>query len=174
MTGRKWLVTALIVSVTLNIFLGSIFAGRALFDGPAANQHSKSHSHHHDRSSLRMELKALDHALSDDAQRALRATLHEKRAELQPVFADITEKRREIRQLLSTDQIDRAALNKAVGELNQLLGAIQAPLQGIIIDAASRMTPQQRKKMADILEEMEKRRYHGSKTKKDQSEKKSE
>lgn len=141
-----------------------------LFDNPTKNQHSRTHDHHHDRSSLRMELKALSHALPDDARQTLRASLREKRAELQPVFAGITEKRQEIRQLLSADRIDRAALDTAVSELNQLLGAIQAPLQGIILDAASRMTPEQRKKMADILEDMEKRRYHGSKAKKDRSE----
>lgn len=160
MKSRNWLVTALVVSVTINVFLGSMIAGRMVYERLESNEQDASHTHRHDRSSLRMELRALSSALPDDARATLRATLREKRTKMQPVFAEITESREEIRTLLSAETFDQAALQAAIDRLNSALAAIQAPMQDIILESAALMTPEQRKDMADALAEME-RHHHG-------------
>lgn len=163
MKGRNWLVTALVISITINVFLGSMIAGRMVYDRLEAHDgDNNKHRHHHDRSSLRMELRALGSALPEEARDTLRATLKEKRKEMQPVFDEITQSRKDIRILLAADAFDREALQESIDRLNTALGAIQAPLQAIILESAAHMTPEQRKDMADALEEAERHHHHSS------------
>lgn len=170
MTGRNWLVTALVASVTLNVFLGSMIAGRVVYERLEANDQETSRSHHHARSSLRLELRALGSALPEEARKTLRDTLRKKRKEMQPAFNEITERRREIRALLTADTFDPKALQEAVNRLNTALGAIQAPLQAVILESATHMTPEQRKDMAKALAEAE-RHYHRAPDKSDKHKK---
>ena len=146
-TGSRGFKIALAISVILNVFLGSIMLGQMIF-GKDRHHHDENKS---DRYTLRMELRALDSALPDEARKALRESLNEARTDLREHIDDIHATRRYIRDLLTAPQLDGPALSAAFARLNQDLAALQRPLQSIIVDSAAKMTAAQRADMARAL-----------------------
>ncbi|WP_281299828.1 MULTISPECIES: periplasmic heavy metal sensor [unclassified Iodidimonas] len=146
-TGSAGFKLALAISVILNIFLGSIMLGQMIF----GKDHHQDRSSKGDRYTLRMELRALDSALPDEARKALRQSLNAARTDLRAQIDDIHATRRYIRDLLTAPQLDSPALSAAFARLNQDLAALQRPLQSIIVDSAEKMTADQRAEMARAL-----------------------
>ncbi|GER01901.1 hypothetical protein JCM17845_25240 [Iodidimonas gelatinilytica] len=172
----KWnivLMVFLALSLAANVFFGSVFAGHVLF-GPDRQDYQETKDNHGDRYSLRLELRALNAALSDEARKPLREELRQTKRNLHTQIDDLHQIRREIRTLLAAPQLDESALSDAFERLNTALSDLQRPLQGIIVRSASRMTPHERAEMARALarksddRERDKAPAHKRQDKKDQ------
>ncbi|RMD88632.1 MAG: periplasmic heavy metal sensor [Alphaproteobacteria bacterium] len=151
--SRKWLVAALVASIILNIFFAAFLVGRSVWHDGGRHRHA----HHGETLTMRLELKALGATLSGEARRALGDSMRARRDEVLPRIAAIHEARREIIRLLSAPELDEAALRAAFDRLAEGLVALQRPLEETILEAATRMTPEERRRMAQKLAELQAR-----------------
>jgi len=154
-TRRRWMTGLLAVSLALNVFVGAFFLGRIVFDD------GRHHDHDGRRYTMRLELKALSKALPEAARDALHAQLRARGEEMRPVFRDIRQSRRDIVALLAEERLDEAALDREFDALRRSLATVHEALQEIIFNAARDMTPEQRQRMARVLQRIHERGRNG-------------
>ncbi len=156
----KWLGAALVASIILNIFFGAFLVGRHFWHDGERHRHER----HGETLTMRLELKALGAALPEEARQALRESMRARRDEVMPKLEAIHAARSEIIRLLSAEDLDAAALEAAFDRLARGLVDLQRPLEETILEAARRMTPEERRRMAATLARLQERyggRRHG-------------
>ena len=149
--STRWLAAALVASIILNIFFAAFLIGRHYWHDGGRHRHER----HGETLTMRLELKALGAALPEEAREALRKSMRARRDEVLPKIAAIHAARREIIRLLSADELDAAALEAAFDRLARGLVDLQRPLEETILEAARRMTPEERQRMAAALARLE-------------------
>ncbi len=149
--STRWLAAALVASIILNIFFAAFLVGRHFWHDGERHGHER----HGETLTMRLELKALGAALSEEARRALRESMRARRDEVLPKIEAIHAARDEIIRLLSAEELDAAALEAAFDRLARGLVDLQRPLEETILEAAGRMTPAERRRMAAALARLE-------------------
>ena len=129
----KWaiaLLTALLLSVAANLFLGGLFAGGALYQtrqpGPVR------------------AMASFVESLPEAARPVVRDAFLDRRADLRERFAAIAAARREVGRIVSEEELDRARLDAALGEVRARTMAMQALLHEILAGAMADLPPEVR------------------------------
>lgn len=129
----KWavaLLTVLLLSVAANLFLGGLFAGGALYQtrqpGPVR------------------ALAAFVESLPEAARPVVRDAFLERRAELRERFVAVAAARREVGRIMAEEDLDRARLDAAFGEVRARSVATQALLHEILAGAMAELPPEVR------------------------------
>ncbi len=131
----KRLSIALAVSVTINLLLGGIMAGRAF---------RKPHR-------ISVEAPAL-HSERPERRGALRELYREHSDEFKESRRAIAEARKAARAALEKEPFDRAALEGALETLRKDTAASQEMMHRSILAAAEKGSPEKRKELAGALE----------------------
>ena len=129
----KWaiaLLAALLLSVAANLFLGGLFAGGALYQtrqpGPVR------------------AMAAFVEGLPEAARPVVRDAFLERRAELRDRITAIAAARREVGRIMAEEELDRARLDAAFGEVRARTEATQALLHEILAGALVDLPPEVR------------------------------
>ena len=131
----KRLSIALALSIAVNLLLAGIFAGRAFHRRPPPPERGMA---------LRGE---------PDGRRApLRGLLREHGDELREKRRAIGEARRTARTALEAEPFDRGALERALEALRKETGESQAIMHRAIVEAASKGSPEERRKLGRALD----------------------
>lgn len=156
MTTRraKWLGGVLIVSLTLNLFLGGYLLGREVFHW----WHDDRHHAHRADSPYRLQLRALGKSLPDAALETLRDELSAERHAIHERYRAIRAQRLEIARIMAAEPFDPARLEEAYARYNATLGDMHAGMGDILIAAARGMSKAERRAFADRLERMHRHR----------------
>jgi uncharacterized membrane protein len=131
----KRLSIALAVSIALNLLLAGILVGRAFHRGPLPDR---------DKPALHRE--------RDGRRAPLRGLYREHDDELRDKRRAIGAARRTARAALEAEPFDRAALERALEALRKETGASQEIMHKAIVDAASKGSPEERKKLGFALD----------------------
>lgn len=155
----KWLLGLLVVSLGINLFLGSMILGRHFF-----RPHPDRFAERAERAvpaadrPLRNITQRMFAALPDNERPALEAALAEQRSALSQASRANREAREKVRDALAADPYDPAAVDRAFAELRTRTEEVQRAMHGAISSAAAKMTPEGRKRLADWNPEPERRR----------------
>jgi uncharacterized membrane protein len=133
----KRLSIALAVSIAVNLLIAGIFVGRAFHRRPPPPSER-------DVPGLRAE--------RDGRRAPLRGLFLEHDDELRDKRRAIGEARRTARVALEAEPFDRAALERALEALRKETGASQEILHKAIVEAASKGSPEARKKLGFALD----------------------
>jgi uncharacterized membrane protein len=131
----KRLSIALAVSIALNLLLAGILVGRAF--------HRPPHPPERETPAFRGE--------RDGNRAPLRKLLREQGGELKEKRRAIAEARRTAQTALEAEPFDRAALERALEALRDETVASQKIMHGAIADAATKGTPEERRKLGRSL-----------------------
>ena len=131
----KRLSIALAISIAVNVLIAGIFVGRAFHRRPPPER---------DAPALRAE--------RDGRRAPLRGLFREHDDELRDKRRAIGEARRTARAALEAEPFDRAALERALEALRKETGASQEILHKAIVEAASKGSPEERKKLGFALD----------------------
>lgn len=140
MSRRGWLWVLLGVSVAANLFLVGLWAGGRYMDGD------------HVRSGRREPAAMAE--LPPSTREALRAAVREARPDKQAA----REARREAARIVAAQSFDRAAAEAALRRSRDLNAAARARTDRALLDAASKLGPQERASLARLLRRGEERR----------------
>lgn len=92
--------------------------------------------------------------LTDEQEDKIWALADEVRKEARPVMRDFRGSREELTKLLSAPTIDKAAVEKLRSERVAAVDAASKKLADALVNAAETLTPEQRTKLADNLEDI--------------------
>jgi uncharacterized membrane protein len=132
----KRLAIALAVSIAVNLLLAGIFVGRALHRRPPPPERETP--------AFRGE--------RDGRRAPLRGLLREHGEELREKRRAILEARRKAQSVLDAEPFDRAGLEGALEGLRKETVASQQIVHRAIVSAASKGSPEERKKLGRALE----------------------
>lgn len=136
--------TLLIVSLVLNIFLlGAIAGGTYRW---VAKQKA-------DVLAQQRGLRFAAAELPKDRQDQLRQSLRQTRRESLPLITDARSGRIDVVQALAAPQFDRATLDAALARTRAADVAVRARVEATVAEFASTLTPDERLKLVDALEQ---------------------
>lgn len=125
----------LLASLGLNVLLGGLMIGHWAGDGP---RHGGRGSPGFDRHAARETLPPTSQKLADEIW-----SRHE--AKLRDAFKGVREARRRIQEVLTADQLDRAALEAAQAELGARWDVARAEMAAGLMELAVALPPEQRR-----------------------------
>lgn len=134
---RFWLLLA--ASVALNLFGIGLAAGRISM----LRQHS-----HGDEIEPRAFLR---HSGLREAGPEVKQILRSHREEVKARMHALAQAREQVRVALEKEPYDRAAVEQAFAHTRELTTNMQADMHGALIEVSSKLSPAQRKRMADTL-----------------------
>lgn len=152
----KWLLAGLIVSLGLNLFLGSMIFGRH-FHRPHGEMFAERAVPGADRP-LRRIAQRMFASIPDDQRPILESAFAEQRPKLTAASQAARDAREKVRVVLGTEPFDQAALDRAFTELRGHTEEVQKVMQTTIGSAAAKMTPEGRKRLAEWNPEFQRRR----------------
>jgi uncharacterized membrane protein len=134
---RFWLLLA--ASVALNLFGIGLAVGRisGLRDRPRGDAIDP-------RAFLR-------HSGLREAGPEVRQILRSRRDEVKSRMRELAQAHEQVRTALEIEPYDRAAVEKAFAHTRELTAQMQADMHGALIEVSSKLSPEQRKRMADTL-----------------------
>lgn len=139
--GSRWLKVGLVASLALNVLLiGGIGAAAYKFHrsgGPIG------------RPGFDMGLKAFARSLPEERRRALRADFKGERERMRPLREDIRVKWVAANEVLGVDPFDSAKFQAAVDEAVKAEMALRAAVSTTLVEATSKLTPEERKQFKD-------------------------
>jgi uncharacterized membrane protein len=145
--AAKWLLAGLIVSLGLNLFLGSMIFGRH-FHRPHGEMFAERAVPAADRP-LRRIAQRMFASIPDDQRPILESAFAEQRPKLTAASQAARDAREKVRVILGTEPFDQAALDRAFTELRGRTEEVQKVMQTTIGSAAAKMTPEGRKRLAE-------------------------
>jgi len=134
MDKTKFLIIALVVSLSLNLAIGGFFAGR--FIGHDDRRHDKS-SFYFDR---RAALKELD----GDKKDKVREIWKKNKAELRQNFRSYRQNKREIAKLLARDPLNQEALDTYHQKMMENSVASKTLIYNSLLETARQLSPEER------------------------------
>ena len=124
---RRWLVLG-VASAVLNVFLIGFLVGRQAFGpggcGPRGFMHGPRAMFH-------------EHVKPED------------RARLRQRLGDVRQAREQVRAALRREPYDPAQLEAALANLRRSTGAVQEDMHRMLLEGASKLSPQERQRLAD-------------------------
>lgn len=152
----KWLLAGLIVSLGLNLFFGAMILGRH-FHQPRGEMFAERAVPGADRP-LRRIAQRMFASLPDDQRPILESAFAAQRPKLAAASQAAREAREKVRVILNADTLDPAALDRAFADLRARTEEVQLVMHAAIANAAARMSPEGRKRLAEWNPEFERRR----------------
>lgn len=141
MSARRWLIIGLTASVALNLLLVGFLIGRVSgMPRPVAFQANTQASIGWMMRNLPEERREV---LRDDAREHFRGVRPELRA--------LREAQKRLFAILSADELDQEALNNVLAELRTRSDAIQAANLALLEHLAGKVTPEERRMLAEGL-----------------------
>jgi len=136
LTGRKGtvVVVAAIVSLCLNLLLAGLMIGGRWHDGPGRHGPGRG------------DLMA---SIPEEARPLIKDVFDSHKTEFESHRAAIRQARQKVAELLKADPIDQARINQALSDLMQQTQAMQQFGNGVMIEIARKLPPEQRREMAD-------------------------
>jgi uncharacterized membrane protein len=131
----KRLSIALAISIAVNLLLAGIFVGRAFHRRPPPDRDVPAR-----------------HGERDGRKGPLRGLFREHGDELRDKRRAIGEARRTGRAALEAEPFERAALERALEGLRKESGASQEIMHRAIVEAASKGSPEERRKLGSALD----------------------
>jgi Spy/CpxP family protein refolding chaperone len=137
LTGRTGtaVVAAAIVSLCLNMLLAGFLIGGRWHDGPG--RHGPFGG------------GGFMGNIPEDARPVVKDVFESHKSEFDTRRQAVQQARQKVADLLKADSIDQAQLNQALSELLQQSQAMQQFGHQVMIEVAQKLTPQQRREMAD-------------------------
>jgi uncharacterized membrane protein len=145
---RPWLLVALIVSIGLNLFLGSWMLGR-WFSGPPLPRHMAMMSERGAEAPGRSTMQRMAASIPAEHRAAFEAVMVRHRDRITEAAAQARESRQQIRDAIVKEPFDRAALDAAFETQRKRNEALQSATQAAIAEAAASLPPEARKQLAD-------------------------
>jgi uncharacterized membrane protein len=128
----------LLVSVSLNLLVGGILAGRLQHSPPAGTE---------SRAGRLIERMAA--VLPSDDGRILRTVYHTHQAGIGKFTADLRAARDEVRQVLRAEPFDQRALQTAFAQVRERRQAMHEAIHEVVAEAAPQFSPQGRRTLSD-------------------------
>lgn len=154
--AAKWLLAGLIVSLGLNLFLGSMIFGRH-FHRPHGEMFAERAVPAADRP-LRRIAQRMFASIPDDQRPILESAFAEQRPKLAAASQASRDAREKVRLALQAEPFDPAALDRAFAELRARTDDVQSVMHITIAGAAAKMSGEGRKHLAAWNPEFERRR----------------
>jgi uncharacterized membrane protein len=137
-SNKKFINTFLIVSLSLNLFLGGIVIGNLVFGKP--NRPFPPH------------LNWITERLNEDDRREIRPLMREHAMNTRPLRKAMRESQKNFVSALMAEPFDEAAVTKATEELQSHSANLQSNMHKQMIKLMRNMTPLQRKNAINQLE----------------------
>lgn len=137
-----WLSLALVLSVSVNMFGAGWYLGQ--YDREPARPAA---------SGMRATLDALARDLSPASARLLRQTLRARADQVRPELQALRQARRDLRDVLAGEPLDRAAVAEAQARIRAATGALQAALHQTLAEVAAAMPAEDRRLLARFRED---------------------
>lgn len=145
----KWLLAVLVVSLSLNLFVGGFLIGDELQEHRRP-PHGDGERPHADND--RMVFGFVDHlagALPKDDRKEFMRVMETYRGELTAAATRVRQARKNVRSAIGADNFDRRALESALAQVSASMQDMQMVLHGALADAVSRLSPEARKALAN-------------------------
>jgi len=144
----KWLAIGLTASLAINLFLAGVYAshwylhsrGRPPAERPAMSDNNRG---------IPPFLDRMAEALPPDDRAKLNDTVSKHQPEISRIGASVREARRQARAAMTAENFDRAAAEKAFGELRDRNVRFQQSLHETLMDAAATLPAQARRQMIE-------------------------
>lgn len=140
-TRTRVLALLLFVSVSMNLFVAGMFAGR--WD----RWHYGSRDERQGHSISRMIEKTLGDTLSSEIRERLRA--HSEK--MRDTRRAMRENRETVRRTLLLEPFDKAAYLEALDNMNAVFDQMRAETHTFMIEIVEQLSPEQRKKLVESL-----------------------
>lgn len=138
---KLWVILG--VSLAINLFFGGLIAGRML-----SHRGRPPHAAFEDDLGPRGFLKRSG---LREAGPEVKQILRARREELKSNMRSLGQARQDVRVALSADPYDAQAASAAFARTRELSGKLQADMHNALLDVASKLTLEQRRRMADSL-----------------------
>jgi len=139
----RWLVVALVASVSVNMFVAGWYVGQESNPSrPAARG-----------GGVKATLESLARDLSPQSARTLRKALHARAPEVRPVLQDLRDAREDLRDALAADPFDRNVLAEAQARVRQATATLQRVLHNTLAQVAGEMPVRDRRLLARFRED---------------------
>jgi len=145
---RRWVVFALVVSLGLNLFLGSLIVGRWI-GGPPHHRGPFAAAERGPAGEPGRILQRMASGLPAEHRAAFEAVAAKHRDRIVELAGQARDARQQARTVLASETLDRAALDRAFEAIRTRNAALQAEIQATIGEAAATLPPDARKQLAD-------------------------
>ena len=146
--SRPWVLTVLVVSLGLNLFLGGLMAGR-WFSGPPHRQHAAMQGERGPAGEPGRILQRMAATLPPEQRPAFEATIAKHRDRVAQAASQAREAREQVREVLRREPFDRAALDNAFEQVRAKNLALQIEIQTTIAEAAAGLPPSARQQLSE-------------------------
>ncbi|MGE0724545.1 MAG: periplasmic heavy metal sensor [Alphaproteobacteria bacterium] len=138
---RRWLLpTALVASLAANVFMGSVLVGQF------AHQRTQSDF------GVFQSFRRFTETMPSETRDIVRESFLARRPDMRRNRAVLREARTAVRTALAAEPYDRAAVERAFERLRQANEALSHSAQEAIIEAAGKLPPDQRRRIAEVRE----------------------
>ncbi len=145
----KWLAAAFTASLAINVFLAGLFVGqRMMAPMPPRGMALRVAEHPGERPMPPIFERVAD-ALAPDQRATFLAVIDKHRPEIATAGAAVRDARMKVRDIMASDQFDRAAAESAMSTLRERHAAFQQALQSTLLDAAQALPPDARRQMVN-------------------------
>jgi uncharacterized membrane protein len=146
--SRPWMTIVLIVSLGLNLFLGSLMIGRWL-SGPPHRHAPFARTERAPGAEANRFLERMASALPQEHRAGFEATFERHGERLGRAANEAREAREQVREALRKEPFDRAELDRAFETLRGRNNALQQEIQNAIAEGAAALPPDARERLAD-------------------------
>lgn len=129
-------IVALVLSVSLNVFIAGLIAGRASRGDAPPRRNAGS------------GLERFIATVPAEARPVIRRALRDNRSGLQELVADVRQARRDAASVVGSEPFDSAAFEASLASVRDRSRALEAAVHGIIAEAIDELTPEMRAEMA--------------------------
>lgn len=133
--SRKWLISGLVLSLGLNLFLGGFLVTHMMRPNPFSIF-------------PKIPLRELIHDLPADSRDKAKAILHERHPVLHQKFEAMKAAQGQLQQSIKADQVSREGLDQAFDNLRRARADLEQTLQATFIDIIMMLPPDERKDLA--------------------------
>lgn len=141
MSGRRWLVLGLALSLVINLVLIGFLIGR-LSGMPRPPSF---------RANVPASIGWLMRNLPEERREMLRADAREHFRSTRPELRALRDAQRRLYEVLSAEKLDQQALNDVIAQLRTHLDAIQGANLALLGELAGKLSPQERHMLAEGL-----------------------
>lgn len=138
----KWMSTALVGSLALNLFVGGFLVSQALNGKKDAP----------DDMVFTADFSTLPVNMPESIRERVEDSMRDKRRELKRAYSDYSRQQRKINRLMREDEIDEDDLREAYEELAEIQTKIQIPIREAMIEATRMMDKETREAIIEVRE----------------------
>ena len=145
----KWLAAAFTASLAVNVFLAGLFVGQKMTTPPPPPEAAFRPADRPGDRPMPAILDRVADALPPDQRATFLGVMEKHRADIAAAGGGVREARMKVRELMASDQFNRAATEAAMSDLRARHAAFQQALQSAFVDAAQALPPDARRRMVN-------------------------